>query len=176
MNQHATDTSVTYPTVEEATKAMKKDCYLAKIDLESAYRSISLHDSCFQLTGLKWRFNNNRKDTFLFDSRLPFGAARSCKIFQALTDSIVRMMAKRKILCKGYIDDFLLICDTFSECEAALKTMTVLIESLGLTINWAKVEGPYTSLTFLGVLINTVERTIALPEEKVQAVQATLRS
>jgi hypothetical protein len=175
VNQHASDTSVSYPTVEGATKTMNKGCYLAKIDLASAYRSIPLHPSSFQLTGLKWRFGNNSKNTFLFDSRLPFGAARSCRIFQALTDSIVRMMDKRDIKCRGYIDDFLIITDTYLECKTALSTMTTLIASLGLEINWSKVEGPSTCLTFLGVRIDTEGRTLALPEEKLRVVKETLQ-
>jgi hypothetical protein len=161
--------------VEEATKLMGKECYLAKIDLASAYRSIPLHPSCYKLTGLKWLFGEDKKNTFLFDARLPFGAARSCRIFQALTDSIVRMMEKRKVTCRGYIDDFLIICDTYLECKAALSTMTALIASLRLNVNWNKVEGPSTTLIFLGVEINTVARTLSLPEEKLQGVKQTLQ-
>jgi hypothetical protein len=160
--------------VDEATALMNKQCFLAKIDLESAYRSIPLHPSCYKLTGLKWRFSDNKKDTFIFDSRLPFGASRSCRIFQALTDSIVRMMARRNIVCRGYIDDFMIISDSYSECKAALDTMIVLIASLGLKVNWNKVEGPASTLTFLGVLIDTEKRTVALPQEKLQEVKDTL--
>jgi hypothetical protein len=84
------------------------------------------------------------------------------------------MMERRQVKCRGYIDDFLLISDTYAESKAALSTMTLLIASLGLNINWSKVEGPSTALTFLGVQINTVTRTLALPEEKLRAVKQTL--
>jgi hypothetical protein len=50
-----------------------------------------------------------------------------------------------------------------------------LIASLGLKINWAKVVGPSTVLTFLGVLIDTERRTVALPDEKLQEVKDMLQ-
>jgi hypothetical protein len=81
------------------------------------------------------------------------------------------MMAKRNIVCRGYIDDFLIICDSHKACKSALDTMTDLVASLGLSINWKKVEGPSTSITFLGMHIDTVRRTMALPEEKLQEVK-----
>ena len=58
--------------------------------------------------------------------------------------------------------------------EAALVTMMTLLASLGLKINWNKVEGPSRVLTFLGVLIDTQKRTMALPEDKLQEVKDTL--
>jgi hypothetical protein len=166
VNIYATDTSVKFPTVDEATRYMKPGCYLSKIDLESAYRFVPLHPKCYEQTGLKWFFGQDIEPTFLFDARLPFGAARSCKIFQTLTDCIVRMMARRGIITCGYIDDFMLICDDFKSCESALNILTELVASLGMSVNWKKVMGPTQDMTFLGVRIDTIKRTLALPEEK----------
>jgi hypothetical protein len=70
INQHCSDKSISYPTIDDALKFVTSSSYLAKIDLREAYRSVPLHASCFDLTGLKWRFDGSDKDTFLFDSRL----------------------------------------------------------------------------------------------------------
>jgi hypothetical protein len=171
LNKFAENTSVRYPTLLDATKMMSKGSFLAKLDLKEAYRSIPVHKNCFNYTGLQWLFEGSDQPTFMFDSRLPFGASLSCRIFQSLTDAIVRMLKKRGIQSIGYIDDFLLICDDFVSCERALKVAVELIQSLGLSINWDKVGGPARSITFLGVLVNCENRTLSLPDKKLAEVK-----
>jgi hypothetical protein len=76
------------------------------------------------------------------------------------------MLAKRNIVSIGYIDDFLLICDSYQESVEALQCIIHLIHSLGLQVSWSKVAGPSQVLTFLGIEINCAARTLALPSEK----------
>jgi hypothetical protein len=144
--------------------------------LSEAYRSIPIHKSNFELTGLYWHFADSTSPTFFYDARLPFGASRSCKIFQSLTNAIVRMLARKNIVCCGYIDDFLLICDDLTHCTESLKYIVELVESPGLSVNWDKVAGPLQKLTFVGVDIDCMSRTLALPEKKLSKVRELVRS
>ena len=45
-----------FQTIDDAIKLVDKEYYLAKIDLRHAYRSVPIHPSNFQATGLKWTF------------------------------------------------------------------------------------------------------------------------
>jgi hypothetical protein len=74
MNRSAVDSSVHYPTLDDATKHMTTNSYLAEIDLHQA----------FKYTGLHWHFLDSDLPTYMFDYRLPFSASLSCKIFQSL--------------------------------------------------------------------------------------------
>jgi hypothetical protein len=91
----AIDTSVAYTTIDEVTRHIRTGSYIAKIDLKNAYRSIPINRSCFKLTGMSWKFTGDSDLSYFFDSRLPFGAAKSCSIFQRITESLCRMMEKR---------------------------------------------------------------------------------
>ena len=42
----------------------------------------------------------------MYDARLPFGAAMSCKIFTAISDTIARIMKRNGFVVFNYIDDF----------------------------------------------------------------------
>jgi hypothetical protein len=176
LNQFCSDSSVVFPTLDEAVSHISDNSYLAKIDLHEAYRSIPLHESCFCQTGLKWKFQGQQRPTYMFDSRLPFGATRSCKIFQTLTDAIVRMLAKKNITTIGYIDDFLLICDNLEHGTQSLNTIVELVEGLGFTVNWQKVAGPARIVTFLGVEVNCNDRTLSLPQEKLCETRDLIQS
>jgi hypothetical protein len=117
---------------------IKHGSYLAKVDLKSAYRSIPIHPDSFNYTGLQWCFGVNSIPVYLYDCRLPFGA--SCRIFQAITSAICRIMNGMNYLCIAYIDDFLVIGDSLVECEKALSCLLELLPKLGLEINWDKVS------------------------------------
>jgi hypothetical protein len=69
INRFGVDSSVSYSTIDDALKLVKKGTFLAKVDLSEAYRSIPVHSSCFTLTGLQWIFGDDLVPTLLFDAR-----------------------------------------------------------------------------------------------------------
>jgi hypothetical protein len=122
---------------------LPKNCYLAKVDLKSAYRSVNIHPSNYNFTGLKWCFQSDNKFTYLYDAKLPFGAAKSPGIFQRISSCVCRIVkAKYDITAIVYIDDFLIIEDTFEKCLNSLQILIRTLRLLGFDINWNKVEGP----------------------------------
>lgn len=159
--------SVQYITVDDATRSIKPGSHIAKVDLKSAYRHIPIHPSNYGLTGIKWLFKNDTDFTYMYDAKLPFGGAKSCAVFSAITDSITRMMARKGFTIFNYIDDILCVGATLDSCKLCFDTLIELLERLGLTINWEKVTHPTQKLTFLGVVLDCTNRTLALPESKV---------
>lgn len=174
LNSYASVNSVKYDSVDEATRLLSPGGYMAKIDLQSAYRSVPIHRDCYTTTGIKWTFSGSEDTTYMFDSRLPFGASMSPGIFQRITSSIQRMMQRRGYVTLVYLDDFLILAATAQECYRAFHVLVSLLQRLGFTINWDKVSYPCQKLTFLGVLIDSVNRTLALPEEKLQNLRQLL--
>ena len=67
-----------------------------------------------------------------------------------------------------YLDDFLIIADSKLECEQTFQALLQLLQQLGFTINWEKVIAPTQCLTFLGIEINTHNRTLSLDSSKLQ--------
>jgi hypothetical protein len=61
------------------------------------------------------------------------------------------------------------------ECEGALRTSLALCETLGFPIGSHKVEGPATSLAFLGILIDMEAGVLRLPAEKLAKLQDHIR-
>ena len=74
VNDYVSNLKVKYQTFNEAIGTLKPNYYMAKIDLKSAYRSVKLHPSCYQATGLKWTFKGHSESTYMIDTRFPFGS------------------------------------------------------------------------------------------------------
>ena len=73
-----------------------------------------------------------------------------------------------------YLDDFLVIEKTYSECHATLVYLRKLLRHLGFSINYNKVESPTQCLCFLGIVLDTLEMTLELPNDKLQEIKQCL--
>ena len=162
-----------FSTVDEAASLITKGCFMAKVDLKSAYRSVSLSDLSKSVTGLRWQFGN--RTVFLRDTRLPFGSKLAPGIFHRLSQAVKRMLKRRGLAgVVVYLDDFFIMAETFHECMEALNETIALLRKLGFSINWNKVVDPSTTITFLGIEIDSMAMCLRLPEDKLVQVREEL--
>ena len=75
-----------------------------------------------------------------------------------------------------FLDDFFILAPTYTECARALSVLLQLLRSLGFSIAWHKVVGPCTSLTFLGIDLDSISMTMKLPDIKQQKLLCLLRT
>ena len=61
------------------------------------------------------------------------------------------------------------------ECHLNLSLLIDICQHLGVPLAEEKIEGPTTSLVFLGILINSVRRELRLPPEKLDRLCCQLR-
>ena len=88
MNDYSVLHPFCYQTLEDAFSLPTPGSYLAKIDLKSAYRLVVIHSSDYCLTGIKQKFSGESSVTYMYDTRLPFGARKGCSIFHRLSQSV----------------------------------------------------------------------------------------
>ena len=167
LNDYAVDTTCSYMDLNDACRIIRPGDFLAKIDLKSAYRSVNIHPSNYKYTGLKWHFKGDSKVTYMYDARLPFGAAKSPSIFQRLSSCVCRIV-KKLYDCNAivYIDDFLIIESSYEKCTHSMNMLLQVLRKLGFSINWNKVDTPSQQIVFLGVYIDTCNMTLSLPCDK----------
>jgi hypothetical protein len=166
VNDYAPVESVRYQSIEDAKEFITWGCYLAKIDLASAYRSVKLHPSNYCVTGLAWQFEGDNCETVLMDTTLCFGARRSPYIFNTLTQAVVYIMKRRGYDCIAYIDDFLICHKTYEGFLDSFNTLLGLLRELGFSISYPKLVLPTQTLVFLGITIDTATMTLSLPNDK----------
>ncbi|MEW8545791.1 MAG: reverse transcriptase domain-containing protein, partial [Candidatus Thiodiazotropha sp.] len=176
LNNFATTHHFKYQFVQDAVHLVTHGCYFAKLDLANAYRCVKIHPSNYKATGLKWRFKGDSHDTYLIDERLPFGASKSPQIFNRITQSVRAIMDRKgykTIIC--YLDDFLIVAQTYDECLQALNALLRLLRQLGFQINYSKIEGPCQSLTFLGIVLDSNNMTLSIPDSKLREVEEIMK-
>lgn len=163
LNDFALPEKFHFQTVQHAVKHVTPNCFMAKVDLSSAYRSVKIHPEDYHLAGLSWTFEGDTEPTWLYDTRLMFGARMAPAIFNCLSSAVCRIMNARglqRIVC--FLDDFLLLADSYNECMYWLQQLMALLRALGFAINYHKVVTPATCVEFLGVEMDSVTGTLRL--------------
>lgn len=72
-----------------------------------------------------------------------------------------------------YLDDFLFLGPPApsTQCEQSLQWVLQVCQSLGVPVAPEKIEGPSTTLTFLGIEVDTIHSELRLPPVKVRKLQ-----
>ena len=167
LNDYALACGFSYQSIQDALDIITPGCYLAKLDLASAYRSVCLHPGEYQLAGLAWTFSGDACVTYMMDTRLMFGARKAPFIFHTLSQAVKRIMANLGFpSLVVFLDDFLLVAPTYEECYDGLCTLMRVVRALGFAINYDKVQTPVTCLEFLGVQLDTAAYVLRLSQDK----------
>ena len=165
--------SVTYSRIDDAIGLILgsgvSSC-LAKTDIKSAFRIISIRPADYNLLSIYWRGN------YYFDRCLPMGLASSCKTFETLSTA-VQWIAQTKLGIRymlHLLDDFLIISGSHEQCSRELSLFLELCSYLGIPMAPEKTVGPSTVLSFAGIELDTVRSEARLPHDKVMRCTSML--
>ncbi|XP_069590448.1 uncharacterized protein [Ranitomeya imitator] len=158
--------SVLYTSFDSAMSWVRKSgqgAMLAKTDIEAAFRLLPVHPDSMHLLGCFW------DGGFFVDRCLPMGCSLSCAYFEAFSTFLEWVVKDVTGLgsCVHYLDDFLFVGSAFSsDCSVLLHSMEGVAKRFGVPLAAEKTVGPVTSLSFLGIEIDTVAMECRLPEDK----------
>ena len=158
-------TSVSYATISNAIqhiKAAGRGCFLAKTDIQNAFRIIPIRPQDYSLLGMRWR------DSFYYDLCMPMGCSSSCKTFETLSTAL-EWIAQKKFnitLIIHLLDDFLMIAKSHTLCQDQLHSFLDLCSFLGIPIAPDKTCGPANTLSFAGIELDSVSFEARLPLDK----------
>jgi hypothetical protein len=154
LNEHMQEVTFQFESLDDAIALMKPGCYMAKVDIEGAYRHVPI---C-PLDWEKLAFLGPNGVEF-WDGFLPFGTKIACEVFNRFGAAIKRMMACLDIRCIiVYVDDFLIVAATPSEIWRAYFALRALLLRLGFLVNMKlhKSVPPSQICTFLGIESDSV--------------------
>ena len=162
--------SLHYSSVDDATSILSrlgKGALLAKVDLKAAFRMVPVHRNDWELLGIHWRHS------YYLDTCLPFGLRSAPYLFNQFAEALQWILQNNYGLqwLIHYLDDYLIMCKAdLKECKHLLETFLRVCELLGIPVAMDKLDGPATTLGFLGLELDSVRQQIRLPVEKLQAM------
>ena len=158
-------TSFAYAGIQDAISYIKKlgkGCYMSKTDVQSAFRIMPIHRSDYHLLGFSW------EGEYYYDKAVPFGASSSCRLFEA-TSKALEWIAITKPCCMAVVhllDDFLFLNSTMQGYMHDLNTFLTLCKDISVPIAVDKTVDACTSITFMGICLNSDQMQASLPDDK----------
>ena len=160
--------SLRYPSFDVVAKHLLQlgpGAQMSKLDIKEPYRMVPVHREDWLLLGMQWR------GAYYLDTRLPFGLRSAPKIFTAVADALQWIMLANGITSFiHYLEDFFFV-EPPGLGGAALSRALALWKSLGVPVAPNKVEGPSTTICFLGLELDSSTLTARLPADKLARLQ-----
>ena len=166
---------LSYITINHAIQKILElgtNTLLTKTDIKNAFRLLPVHPADRHLLAMEWR-----KHIYI-DTCLPFGLRSAPKLFNILADLLSWIVEQRGVsMSLHYLDDFLTMGPASSTLfQKNLSMFQQVRDELGIPLATEKIEGPSTSLTFLGILLDTSRMEARLPDDKLQRIQKEISS
>ena len=167
--------SVTYEDYDyfvSLLTSVGQGCFIAKADIESAFRIIPVHPTDYHLLGFSF------DGQYYYDRCLPMGCSISCKIFEQFSCALQWILQTTyHIMHMSHIlDDYIFLSPSQSLCTFYLHQFFSLAGWLSIPIKHSKTVLPSTCVVVHGIEIDTIKMEARLPQDKLAAAITMVRS
>ena len=148
-------------TIQNILDLIRPGCFMCSIDLTDAYYCIGVHQNCRKFLKFMW---NGQLYQF---TCLGQGLSSAPRLFTKIMKVPIAVLREGGVIIIVYIDDILIIGESFEKCKADTIWAVELLQSLGYVVNFPKsVLTPTQILEHLGLIINSVDMTAKITKEK----------
>ena len=164
--------TVSYSNFDEAVKLCILEgpgCYIGKSDMTSAFRHFAIKPKFWKYLIMTAQSPIDNQWYYFIDKCMPFGASISCSHFQRFSDAIsyiVTYYTKKDNI--NYLDDFFFTAFLKTLCDSQITTFIDICSQINFPVSMEKTFWGTTKLSFLGLLLDTVQQLICIPTEKIQ--------
>ena len=159
LNDHVEYHHFKMDTLQSAIRLMKRNCYMASVDLRDAYYLVPIHKEYQKFLRFSWKGK-----LFQF-SCLPNGLSCAPRLFTKILKPVYATFRKKGHLNVGYIDDSYLQGDTAHQCQTNVTRLGFIIHPVKSVLK------PVQCLVFLGFVLNSINMTVCLPTEEVLRIK-----
>ena len=153
-------------TFDKVLKLIRPNCFMCTVDIKDAYYSVPISE--FHQKYLKFQF----QDKLYKFVCLPNGLCSGPRKFTKLLKPVLAVLRQQGYIVSAYIDDIIIMDDSYEDCIRATIETVKLLDYLGFTIHPVKSNFvPARSITYLGFLINSEAMKVTLPFSKVEKIK-----
>ena len=155
-----------YASVEQVcdmVRCVGTGSVIYKRDLRHAYRQIPIDPRDYCYLGYSWG------DELFFDTVLLMGQRNAGLACCRTTNAVMFMHGQKGHMGTNYLDDLIGV-SSWNDGWVAYESLGQLLSELGLLENFEKACPPSTTQLVLGIVINTVDGTLSVPDERMAEI------
>ena len=152
------------PTIDDLVQLVLQQghgCYLYSHDISRAYRQIRCCPLDWALLGIQWR------NMYYLDIAIPFGVRIGAMACSRMSQAICHIMNNEGLCTLSYIDDFAGVQTDYATALKGFTRLRNLFTELGVSEARDKAIPPTTTLTWIGIEIDTMTMEMRMPKQKI---------
>ncbi|GJU99121.1 putative reverse transcriptase domain-containing protein [Tanacetum coccineum] len=149
------------PRIDDLFDQLQGSCYFSKIDLQSGYHQLRVHEDDIPKTAFRTRYGH-----FEF-TVMPFGLTNAPTVFMDLMNRVCKPYLDKFVIV--FIDDILIYSKTKEDHEVHLRLVLELLRKEKLYAKFSKCEFWLQEVHFLGHVVN--QSGIHMDPSKIEAVK-----
>lgn len=171
LNEHIPYIHFKMDSIQTVLSLVTEGCFMAKIDIKDAYYSIPISEPYQKY--LKFLYKG-KLYKFLC---LPNGLCLGPRKFTKLLKPALARLRKDHVTLSAYIDDIITLNSSQRKCyDNVLKCLEVF-NLLGFVVHPIKSQFvPSNEIEYLGFIINSVEMTVRLTDDKKEKIKCLCKS
>ena len=170
LNEHIEFLHFKMDSIHTVLHNVTTGCYMASIDLKSAYYSVPIAPDFQKYLKFEWEGQLYKFVCY------PNGLGPCPRKFTKLTKVPLSELRKEGSVISGFIDDFYLQGHDYDACQSTVLKSLLLFEKLGFVIHPEKsVFIPSQQIVYLGFVIDSVNMTVSVTPEKKEKLTTFLR-
>ena len=180
INDHIDYVRLGYDKVDAAFSAMRRGCFLAKIDISAFFRHIPLDPADWELMSFRW------DGKLWVDTRLNFGQRNAPEVAYRFSMAVMAhvQLSLKSLRLVSWVhvsvvcDDWLVVADLQPDCRQVWLFIIDALEDLGFAVNRLphKCIEPCQALPWLGLWFDSAALTVSLPEEKLSKAMGVIQA
>ncbi|GJZ97819.1 putative reverse transcriptase domain-containing protein [Tanacetum coccineum] len=153
------------PRIDDLFNQLLGACYFSKIDLQSGYHQLRVHEDNIPKTAFRTRYGH-----FEF-TVMPFGLTNAPAVFMDLMNRVCKPYLDKFVI--DFIDDILIYSKTKEEHKVHLKMVLELLRKEKLYAMFSKCKFCLQEVHFLGHVVN--QSGIHVDPSKIEAAKNCVR-
>jgi len=168
--------SLRYCTIDTATAILNTlgaGALMGKLDLKNAFRIMPVRREDWHLLAIHW------EGRWYLDKCLPFGLRSSPALFNQLAEALVWILRTNYGIPHiiHYLDDFFTAGPPHTAvCGENMRLMMQVCARINAPVKQEKTEGPATTITFLGVQLDSLAMTASITTERKEELCQSLHT
>ena len=171
-------TKVKYQDFDNAVRLCLREgkgCHAGKSDMSSAFRHLGMAKKFWKFLVMKAQSPLDNQWYYFIDKCMPFGASISCSHFQAFSDAVAHIV--QKLTNKdnvNYLDDFFFAALLKALCNGQISVFLEVCDIINFPVSMEKTFWATTKITFLGLLLDTINQLVCVPTEKIDKAKTMI--
>lgn len=175
LNEFVLERKIKLDQLSKVLPEIPENSWFASLDLSRGYYYLLVREDQRKLLGFRWTFKSGETKTSVWNSAF-LGISDLVFFFTKLLHPIIVYCRRHGVILFIYIDDIIVLANSEEECNKKVAFVRSVLKRAGFVEALDKFQKPTQNGVYLGMQLDTKNRRVYTPKEKLQKIEMRITS